>query len=103
MVFIVFKTVYFFLVPFALPQVIAAPGTALLANRAPFPLPDWITREGLLAHNDIRSKHKLPHLTWSDWYSIVAATYASKCKEEKVDYYGTSSDRLSLFSEDTHV
>ena len=103
MVSIGFKAVYLLLALFALPQVVAAPGAAALSSRDLFPVPDWEKREALLAFNKIRSKYKLPHLVWDDYLEIFAAEKASSCKDEDGIRYGTSSNGLSPFTENTNV
>ena len=102
MVHVAFKTVYLFLAFFALPQVLAAPGAANLDRRAPFPLPQEVQDEALKLLNALRAP-KAPRLTWSINLSALSAIYASSCGTDRVTSFGTSSDGLSLFAEDTHV
>ena len=98
MVSIAFKTVYLFLALFALPQVLAAPGAAAAD------LHKRITDgEMLTMHNEIRGQYGSPPLTWGANFAGVARLQVATClKTEVHGVIGTTTDGLSLFTEDTH-
>ena len=97
MVPIAFKPVCLFLALFALPQVLAIPGGALLGLRGSF------QDESLNIHNAFRALHGVSPLTWSGNLATSAAQRAATCNTKKTGPFGTSSERLSLFAELTHV
>ena len=98
MVSAVFKTVYLLLALFALPKVLAAPGTAGVD------LHKRITDGEMLAmHNKIRAQLGSPPLTWGANFAGVARLQVATClKTEVRRVKGTTTDGLSLFTDDAH-
>ena len=99
MVSVMFKTAYLFLALFTLPQVLAAPGATIL---------DLHSRDGtaeymLSIHNQYRKDAGHSPLTWNAALAGTARLQVATCvKKEISGIIGTTTDRLSLFTEDTH-
>ena len=97
MVSVIFKTVYLFLVLFTLPQVLAAPGPAIVDLHSRDD-PDIIT-----LHNRFRQDADLPPLTWNAALAGVARLQVTTCIKNEIPHIiGTTTDGLSLFTEDAY-
>ena len=106
MVSITFKAVYLFLALFALPQVLSAPAIVALDVRHNTPTRDQTVRQSTAQLNSLRIIRYgvMAFINWDTNLEREAWNHVSSCRVGVIDgKESTSSDELSLFTEDTHV
>ena len=106
MVSITFKAVYLFLALFALPQVLSAPAIVALDVRHNTPTRDQTVGQSTAQINSLRilRYRAKTFINWDTDLEREAWNHVSSCRVGVIDgKKSTSSDELTLFTEDTHV